>query len=73
MQCVAGIGVVIGIIVYKMSVLSALYLQEQEIIYKNAGIVTSATAACINLVAIFILNFVSIPSPLNKTGKKSIF
>jgi anoctamin-1 len=51
---------VIGIIVYRMSVLSALYLQEEELLYKNAGIVSSCTAACINLVAIFILNFVRI-------------
>lgn len=56
--CFIGIGVVIGVIVYKMSVLSALYLQEQEILYTNASLVTSATAACINLVAIFILKFV---------------
>ncbi|KAK2172730.1 hypothetical protein NP493_931g00039 [Ridgeia piscesae] len=49
--------VVIGIIVYRMSVLGAMYLQEDERFYKSASLVASATAACINLVLIVILNY----------------
>ena len=43
---------------YRMAVLSALYLREEEILYKNASLVTTATAACINLAIIFIMNYV---------------
>jgi len=52
------IGCVIGVIVYRMAVLAALYLREEEIFYKNASMVTTATSACINLIVIFVLNFV---------------
>ncbi len=54
-----GLGVMIGVVLYRMAVLSALYLRDEELLIKNASMVTTATAACINLVMIFILNYVS--------------
>lgn len=49
--------VVIGIIVYRMSILGAMYFQDDERFYKSASLVATATAACINLLLIFILNY----------------
>ena len=60
-QVALAVLVVIGIIVYRMSVLGAMYLQEDERFYKSASLVASATAACINLVLIVILNYVRRP------------
>ena len=54
------IGFVIGVIAYRMTVRAALYLRDEELLYNNAGMVTSATAACINLIIIFLLNAVSL-------------
>ncbi len=59
LQVAIAVGAVIGVIVYRMAVLAALYLREEEILYKNASLVTTATAACINLAIIFIMNYVS--------------
>ena len=60
LQIAVAVSIVIGVIVYRISVMSALHMRDEEILYKNASLVTTATAACINLVFIFILNFVSI-------------
>ncbi|XP_064600079.1 anoctamin-1-like isoform X3 [Liolophura sinensis] len=49
---------VIGVIAYRISILAALQLRSEELIYKNASLVTTATAAIINLVAIIILNMI---------------
>ena len=57
-QVVMALMVVVGIIVYRMSILGAMYLQDDERFYKKASMVATATAACINLLLIFILNFV---------------
>ncbi len=60
------IGAVIGVIVYRMAVLAALYLREEEILYKNASLVTTATAACINLAIIFVMNYVRVSVGVNE-------
>lgn len=52
------IGAVIGIVFYRISVLAALYMIDEPMVYKNATLVVSATAAFINLIVIFVLNFV---------------
>ena len=58
-QASLALAIVIGVIVYRISVLSALHLRDEEILYKNASLVTTATAACINLLFIVFLNYVS--------------
>jgi len=45
---------------YRVILLSLLFVAQDEIVNKFAKIVTSITAALINLVAILILNRVSI-------------
>ena len=74
-QCLLAVGVVISIIVYRMATLAALYLQDEEIFYKNAAMVTTATAAVINLLLIFTLNLVSLllsPLLLNQSVRSPI-
>ena len=66
------IGAVVGVIVYRMAVLAALYLREEEILYKNASLVTTATAACINLAIIFIMNYVRLISLVGEYLSKYI-
>ncbi|XP_060605683.1 anoctamin-4-like isoform X3 [Ruditapes philippinarum] len=69
-MCIA-IGGVVGVIAYRISVLASLQLLEKDsprdnstlgetkhVITTNAGIITTITAACINLFIIIILNIV---------------
>ena len=69
-MCIA-IGGVVGVIAYRISVLASLQLLEKDqpkdnstlgetrhVITANAGIITTITAACINLTIIIILNIV---------------
>jgi len=58
-QCVCGVGVVVGVLFYRMSVLAALHLHDNPLIHNNAAIVASVTGAVINVFAMFILDFVS--------------
>ncbi|KAJ8314467.1 hypothetical protein KUTeg_006617 [Tegillarca granosa] len=64
------IGAVVGVIAYRVSVLAALQIitrtkpdtnstfiaATNDVIYENAGMLTTVTAACINLLFIIILN-----------------
>ena len=64
---------VVGVIAYRISTLAALQVLTRdtpvtnstfiastaELVYQNASLVTTVTAACINLLIIVILNFVS--------------
>lgn len=73
-QALLAVGAVVGVIAYRVSVLAALQIvtkdasqdgnstlsTTKELIFKNASIVTSVTAACINLLFIIILNMVTI-------------
>jgi len=54
------LAVVFGVIMYRVILLSILFVVQDEIVNKFARIVTSVTAALISLVAILILNRVSI-------------
>lgn len=49
---------VVGVILYRMSVLAALSLHGNDVVTSYAIIFTSATAALINLVCIMIFNLV---------------
>jgi len=57
---IVAIAATIGIILYRISVLAVLYIMDDEFVYKNATILVSITAALINLVIIFVLNYVRI-------------
>ncbi|XP_071550215.1 anoctamin-5 isoform X3 [Panulirus ornatus] len=48
---------VFGVIIYRMAVAIAMYQTGSDLIRRNAKIVTSMTAACLNLIVIIILNF----------------
>lgn len=64
----------VGVIAYRISTLAALQVLTRntpvtnstfiastaEVIYQNASLVTTVTAACINLLIIVILNIVSV-------------
>ncbi|ESO84177.1 hypothetical protein LOTGIDRAFT_108628, partial [Lottia gigantea] len=54
------IGAVVGVIAYRVSMLAALHILQEKVIvvYQNAGLITTITAALINLVIILILNIV---------------
>ena len=52
------IGTVVGIVIYRASVLAALYAQSSSSVRENAKIMTSFTAAGINLVFIQMLTWV---------------
>jgi len=52
------VSIVVGVIVYRIAVRSALFLRDEELLYNNASLVTSISAACINLFFIFVLNFI---------------
>ena len=52
------IGTVVGIVVYRASVLAALYAQSRNDLRENAKLMTSFTAAAINLVFIQVLTWV---------------
>ena len=75
-MCLALAGVV-GVIAYRVSTFAALQLLEKnevdqnttistatKAITQNASIITTVTAACINLTIIIILNIVSTHKPL---------
>ena len=47
-------------IAFRVSMLAALQMRKENIIYKNAGIMTTMLSACINLAIIMILNIVSL-------------
>lgn len=49
---------VFGVIAYRMCILAVLYAINDEVIYRNASLFTSITAAILNLIVIFILNVV---------------
>ncbi|ESO11495.1 hypothetical protein HELRODRAFT_71534, partial [Helobdella robusta] len=51
------IACVVAIVFYRISIITSIYMMNDELLYQNAAIVVSITAACINLVVIFILNF----------------
>jgi len=53
------LAVVFGVIMYRVVLLSVLFVSPDEVVNKFAKIVTSITAAFISLVAILILNRVS--------------
>ena len=53
------LAVVFGVIMYRVILLSILFVSQDEIVSKFAKILTTATAAFLNLVAILILNRVS--------------
>ena len=52
------IAATIGIILYRITVLAVLYIMDDAFVYRNATVLVSVTAALINLVIIFVLNFV---------------
>ena len=52
------IGTVVGIVVYRASVLAALYAQSQQDLRENAKLITSFTAATLNLFFIQMLTWV---------------
>ena len=58
-QCLLAVGVVISIVVYRMATLAALYLQDEEIFYKNAAMVTARTAGIINLLVMYTIDLVT--------------
>ena len=51
-----GLVAVLGVILYRMSMVAALNVVNQETIKSNASLFISATGACINLVCILIFN-----------------
>lgn len=53
------IAAIIGVVFYRISVLAVLYAIDDPVVYQNAQLIVTVTAACINLVIILILNFVS--------------
>lgn len=54
------IAAVVGVILYRISVNAALLLSHDKTITTFAGIITSTTAALLNLVCIMIFNMVNI-------------
>ena len=75
LQAAMAIGSVIGVIAYRVSMLAALQLIPDvvggsnsseittltvDLVYQNASLVTTVTAALINLLIIIILNIVSV-------------
>lgn len=48
---------VVGVIFYRISVKTAFFMSGNEMVFKNATIMVSCSAAFINLIIIFILNF----------------
>ncbi|ESO12408.1 hypothetical protein HELRODRAFT_62245, partial [Helobdella robusta] len=52
------IAVVLGVTAYRIAILSVMYTNDHQMVYKNAPLIGSISAAIINLILIFILNFV---------------
>ncbi|WAR09218.1 ANO5-like protein [Mya arenaria] len=49
---------IVGVILYRIIIAALLYHTDANMVKGRAGIISSATAACINLVIIVLLNFV---------------
>ncbi|XP_060596933.1 anoctamin-4-like isoform X3 [Ruditapes philippinarum] len=49
---------VVGVIIYRIVIAAVLSRTGQDDVKGRAGLIASATAACINLVIIFLLNFI---------------
>ena len=47
---------VFGIIMYRIVIVAVLYAAPNDYVRSNAKIATSATAACLNLIIILLLN-----------------
>ena len=47
---------VFGIIMYRIAVVAVLYAAPNDYVRSNAKVATSATAACLNLIVILVLN-----------------
>lgn len=56
------IAAVLGVILYRLVVGAVMYKTDSPIVNKHAKLVTSATAATINLLVIILLNYVSMRS-----------
>ena len=56
LQTIMALVAVMGVILYRMSVLAALSIHGDTVLTGYAIIFTSTTAACINLVCIMIFN-----------------
>ena len=54
------VAAVFGVIMYRIIVVGLLYAASEEVIRKNAKLTTTATAACLNLIVILLLNRVSV-------------
>ena len=54
------IGAFIGIIVYKIAIAAAFYDSGDQFVRENTALLTSLTAAIINLIVIMVLNIVSL-------------
>lgn len=64
---------VFGVIIYRIAIAVALYASGEEVIQSRASLIASATAACINLLTIVILNFIyqRIAHELTEIGKRN--
>ena len=56
LMVVLGLAAVVGVILYRMSMIVALNLVKDDIIKSNASLFISATGATINLVCILVFN-----------------
>ncbi len=54
------LGAVFGVIMYRIIVVALFYAADDEFVRKNAKIATTATAACISLFIIVLLNKVNL-------------
>lgn len=54
------IGAFIGIIVYKLTIAAVFYDSGDDFVRENTALLTSLTAAIINLIVIMILNIVGL-------------
>lgn len=57
-QVTLALAAVLGVVLYRMSVLAALSVYGDEVNNSNAILFTTATAASINLICIFFFNWV---------------
>ena len=56
LMVVLGLVAVLGVILYRMSMVAALNLVNQDTIKSNASLFISATGATLNLICILIFN-----------------
>lgn len=52
------VAAVLGVVLYRMSLLAALTVQDYDVTTSNAILITTVTAASINLCLIFVFNWV---------------